>query len=364
MGDGLTLFSWGYEGWGNWTEQLVVAADAVEKARGRGPPVFVDIRARRAVRAEGFRDRAFERRFGPDRYRWIQGLGNKAILGGADRGEFVDGSQTALLLDLALEIQGDKRRAIFFCSCASPNSGCHRHWVAPQLLKVARKRDQPITVVEWPGFESEPEMPPVIQVSEGVFKALLNNTRASVPLGDELPGTPWLALPWWTPVMVECGEKVGWMFGGPAQRRAGGWQLPFLGGAPNPEVGAREIARRRKDFVLLPRAWPAERPAQCAMEWQPDRLPGGNGRDRESRHPNGEPRRAGTRRERVCVRGGTRGCHPATAGGLGRGVRDHPRVRIGYRGVHAPAKRNPRAVHRGEVLQRSGREDRIREWHG
>lgn len=73
MASGLTLLSWGYEGWGNWTDELVQTADAVEKARGRRPPVFVDIRARRSVRAEGFRDKAFERRFGPDRCRWIQG---------------------------------------------------------------------------------------------------------------------------------------------------------------------------------------------------------------------------------------------------------------------------------------------------
>jgi hypothetical protein len=273
MATGLTLFSWGYEGWGNWTDQLVQAAVAVEKARGRGPPVFVDIRARRSVRAEGFRDKAFERRFGPDRYLWIQGLGNKAILTGEDGGEFVDPSQAALLLDLAIELHRKKRRAIFFCSCSSPNSSCHRHWVAPELFKHARKRDQPATVVEWPGYESEPSAPPTVHVSDAVFGALVKNTRASIPLGDELPDSSWLVLPWWTPVMVECGKKVGWMFGGPAQHRAGGWQLPFLGGAANPDAGAREIARCRKEFILLPRAWPSDRPSQSATEWDPERLP-------------------------------------------------------------------------------------------
>src|SRR5689334_5628512 len=75
----LTLFSWGYEGWGNATRELLKATAAVESARGFDPPAFADIRASRAVRAEGFRDRAFESLVG-HRYRWIQGLGNARIL--------------------------------------------------------------------------------------------------------------------------------------------------------------------------------------------------------------------------------------------------------------------------------------------
>ncbi len=41
--DALTIFSWGYEGWGNWTDELVAAVDAVEESCGWGPPMFVDI---------------------------------------------------------------------------------------------------------------------------------------------------------------------------------------------------------------------------------------------------------------------------------------------------------------------------------
>ena len=55
-----TVFSWGYFGWGNATGQLVRAADAVERDRGFGSPVFVDIRIRRSVRAVGFNGSAFE----------------------------------------------------------------------------------------------------------------------------------------------------------------------------------------------------------------------------------------------------------------------------------------------------------------
>ena len=140
----LTLFSWGYEGWGNWTDKLVEAVDAVEKARGRAPPIFVDIRARRQVRAEGFKEHAFERLLGPDRYRWLKGLGNKAILTGADRGEFVDPSQVGDLLDLAVEACKANRRLIFFCSCPIPIDGCHRQEVAPELFKEAKRRKQPV----------------------------------------------------------------------------------------------------------------------------------------------------------------------------------------------------------------------------
>src|SRR5688500_8003061 len=50
----LTMFTWGYWGWGTTTREFVQAADAVEASRGFNPPLFVDIRIRRSVRAPGF----------------------------------------------------------------------------------------------------------------------------------------------------------------------------------------------------------------------------------------------------------------------------------------------------------------------
>jgi hypothetical protein len=41
----LTAFSWGYEGWGNHTRAFVRMTDAIELARGKRPPIFVDIRS-------------------------------------------------------------------------------------------------------------------------------------------------------------------------------------------------------------------------------------------------------------------------------------------------------------------------------
>lgn len=72
----VSLFTWGYWGWGNATAQLVEAVDAVEASRGFKPPMFVDIRLFRKVRAVGFRDRAFEGLLGPSRYVWLDKLGN------------------------------------------------------------------------------------------------------------------------------------------------------------------------------------------------------------------------------------------------------------------------------------------------
>lgn len=81
-----TLFTWGYWGWGSATEQLIKAVDAVEVARGFKPPMFVDVRLSRKVRAPGFDGNAFENAVGTSRYRWLDSLGNVAIRdGGAMR---------------------------------------------------------------------------------------------------------------------------------------------------------------------------------------------------------------------------------------------------------------------------------------
>jgi hypothetical protein len=38
----LTLFTWGYWGWGNATHELIRAVDATERQRGFKPPIFFD----------------------------------------------------------------------------------------------------------------------------------------------------------------------------------------------------------------------------------------------------------------------------------------------------------------------------------
>src|SRR5947209_4600579 len=100
----VTLFSFGYHGWGNATPRLVELVDAVERSRGFAPPMFVDIRIRRSVRAAGFNGPAFERLLGPERHRWMSSLGNRHIL--TRTGPFIQVAQpeaVGALLDLAVD---------------------------------------------------------------------------------------------------------------------------------------------------------------------------------------------------------------------------------------------------------------------
>src|SRR5215470_2142601 len=113
-----TLFTWGYYGRGNATPPLVEAVDAVEASRGFAPPLFVDIRIRRTVRAKGFQGNAFEKLLGPTRHRWMKSLGNKWIETRTGPNiQIADPSAADQLLDLALEAEDHKRRLLFFCSC-------------------------------------------------------------------------------------------------------------------------------------------------------------------------------------------------------------------------------------------------------
>jgi len=152
-----TLFTWGYYGWGNHTPRLVEAVDAVETRRGFEPPLFVDIRIRRTVRAKGFQGNAFEKLVGPSRHHWMKSLGNKFIQTrtGPDI-QIADPSAADKLLKMAMDAARHKQRLLYFCSCQWPKceSGpCHRVTVAELVLKAAKRRDVPVEIVEWPGGE-------------------------------------------------------------------------------------------------------------------------------------------------------------------------------------------------------------------
>ena len=81
----LQAFSWGYWGWGTHTKEFVRTVDAMERQRGYRPPIFVDIRFSRSVRATGFRQQAFEATTGKNRYVWMKSLGN-ANIGSGENG--------------------------------------------------------------------------------------------------------------------------------------------------------------------------------------------------------------------------------------------------------------------------------------
>lgn len=241
-----TLFSWGYYGWGNATAQLVEAVDAVEKARGFEPPLFVDTRIRRSVRAQGFTGGAFEKRLGSDRHRWMKSLGNKHIL--TRTGPFIQIAEPKTagdLLDLAIAADERRRRVLFFCSCQWPRdegtTACHRDVIADLVLAEARKRGRDVAVVEWPGG-----MPATleIEVTPAVFKSVKQG-RATVPLGRPESLAPVAGLPWGSAVTLRAGESTLRIVSGPARCQPKGWVLP---------VFTVEATTLRREFGLLPRS--------------------------------------------------------------------------------------------------------------
>ena len=150
-GDPLTVFSFGYEGCGPGTERLVAAVDEVESGRGFAPPLWVDARISRGVRAIGFRDKAFEQLVGPTRYLWMRDLGNERVREGREGTQIRRPEAVADLLRLAVSEPG--RRVIFFCSCAGSYAACHRHEVGRLLVRHAKKVGTRVRCVEWPGNE-------------------------------------------------------------------------------------------------------------------------------------------------------------------------------------------------------------------
>lgn len=225
----LTIFSWGYFGWGNATRQLVGAVDAIEAQRGFDPPLFVDVRISRSVRALGFRERAFEELLGRDRYRWMHGLGNLRIKSHSGPAiQIADPNAAAELLSLAVEMAKQSRRLLFFCSCELPfdDSGtpCHRVKVGLLLVKEARKQGVPLTLVEWPGDEPTEV---AIEVSAQLLRAV-SKGRKSVLLNDtSIPAGPVRLAVGSIATLRQGGDMVR-IVTGPARYGTDGWYLPVL----------------------------------------------------------------------------------------------------------------------------------------
>jgi hypothetical protein len=218
----LAIFTWGYYGWGNATRELVTAVDAVERARGFRPPMFVDIRIQRSVRAAGFNGNAFEKTLGTDRYRWMKGLGNLAIVRDVGRRmRIAEPKAAASLLDLASELFHDRQRLLFYCSCENPR-WCHRHAVAGLVLKEAKKRAVPVEVVEWPGGDPQGI---TLQVSPAIFSAVKRG-RFTIPLSSVERGLArFAALPGGSVVQLVAEDDSGYIVTGPARFTRGEWVL-------------------------------------------------------------------------------------------------------------------------------------------
>lgn len=158
------------------------------------------------------------------------------------------------LLDWARALARDRRRIIFFCSCGAPTAGCHRHLVARELFRLAKARgfEKP-TVVEWPGFESEPRATPELGLSAKQIQAVGSGDHGYIPLGTAFPDVRWLRIPWYSIVRFRSPAVSAYMFTGPAQFRAGGWVLEFLGGEKDLSRAKKTSERARKDLVVPPR---------------------------------------------------------------------------------------------------------------
>lgn len=250
----MTIFTWGYYGWGNHTPQLVEAVDAAETDRGFEPPIFVDIRIRRNVRAKGFVGNAFEKLLGPSRNRWMKSLGNKFIQTrtGPDI-QIAEPSATDELLDLALESAGHKQRLLFFCSCQWPRCdgeiACHRSTVAELVLKAAQRRGVSVEIVEWPGGQPK-QMD--LDVMPEVF-ASVRKGRMTVPLGATTDLAQMAGLPWGSiATLHSAGEKLHRIVG-PASWQTDKWCFPvFPTNADGLAEFEMEAAMLRRNLGLEP----------------------------------------------------------------------------------------------------------------
>lgn len=220
--DKLTLFSWGYYGWGSSISQLLRVTEAAERQRGFEPPVFVDARFSRSVRAAGFRDRAFEKALPAGRYQWMKGLGNEGITtGGAIR--IYKPADAATLLDLAVEEAKRSRRVIFFCSCGLP-LGCHRSVVRDLVLKEAVLRRMALEIVEWPGGEPVNGQPAALKVPSSVFSKIISGAPR-IPIDEDTAVRAFATHPWGGYIAITDGKRNTVASVSPAQFSAGKWFL-------------------------------------------------------------------------------------------------------------------------------------------
>jgi len=243
----LTIFTWGYEGWGSSTPQLKKAMDAVELARGHSPPYFVDLRIMRSVRATGFREAAFERTVGKDRYKWMRSLGNKRVLTGprpGPRHQINDPAAVEELLGISLARAAKRQRLIIFCSCgrAGPPGGlsCHRVTVATLLLKTAVKRNVSLTIVEWPGGEPKSVS---IEISDLEAKKLMAGVRNLI-LGVRQPSVDLLRLPWGSIVRFRTSNLSFRALADPPVYRGGKWLLPLPFGLASKHVDVQTLRKQ------------------------------------------------------------------------------------------------------------------------
>lgn len=243
MGGPIEVFTFGYEGWGSETRLLVKGIDAVEEARGYGPPVFVDTRIRREVRAIGFRGNAFGNLLGEGRYLWEPRLGNDSILTGAAEVSIHDPAAVGEIIGLASELSREKGRVIFFCHCPLPVE-CHRSVVAELLRDEASRKGIDLGIAEWPGGEP-------VSISTNVSNELLGQLRRgrrSIPIARVMDLARIAGLPWGSAVHAKGPGGSVWVTSGPARVSGGKWYLPVFSVEPfDSEEDALEAGRGMRE---------------------------------------------------------------------------------------------------------------------
>jgi hypothetical protein len=231
----LTLLGFGYWGCGGATRTLVQAVNAVEASRSLEPPLWVDIRISRAVRAAGFRDDAFARLV-KDRYQWMPELGNQRVKERRRGIQIKNPAAADDLLQLALDDQ--RRRVIFFCACPHPIH-CHRYTVAQLLLKQAAARRIKILVQEWPGGEPDDEL--TLDVPLTTLKQVQREQRRTLPIPASMTAAETAALPWGTIAHLRAGTEVVNVLAGPPAFTAAGARLRIFPDEPGTRVNSKSF---------------------------------------------------------------------------------------------------------------------------
>ena len=234
----ITMFTWGYWGWGNQTQKFIQAVDSIENARGFTPPFFVDIRISRSVRAKGFNTDAFHRTLG-NRYEWMPGLGNLKILSGSKSEVQIKNPEEAdTLLSIAINKANNNQRIIFFCACEFPKlegnpESCHRTTVAHLVLAKAKKKLLPIEIVEWPGGTPQTIN---MTVTDKMLKEIKHGKK-TIAIGNpallgKSAAIPW-GIPWGSVAILSTQSAQVQVVTGPAKYKKGAWVLPIIPIAPS-----------------------------------------------------------------------------------------------------------------------------------
>jgi hypothetical protein len=186
--------------------------------------IFVDVRLSRSVRAPGFNGNAFEKKLGPDRHRWMNSLGNEGIRTKNKKSiHIADPLAAHELLYRAMDAARQNRRVIFFCNCPVPRK-CHRWEVARLVLNVAKKRDIPIEIIEWPGGKPGHKE---FEVSPEVFRSIAKG-GGKLPLGKRPDLSEVGALAWGTTASIHCNGEQVFRLVGPAVFERGEWRVPII----------------------------------------------------------------------------------------------------------------------------------------